>query len=251
MDKYIFQNFKIEILYEDDYLAILNKPFGLLTHKKNVNDKEPSLCESLSYRFDIKDDEPLKEGIVHRLDKNTSGIIIIAKNKNVKKELSELFKNREINKYYITYVLGNFINKDLEVLGKIARQSNKRTKFKMSLKEGKDSQTIINHLQTYFGSISILECKIITGRTHQIRVHLSELGYPLIGDNEYQKNRSQKFALKNLPEHIKKFVLEFPRHALHSYKLDFIHPILNKKIYIECDLPKDLVSLDKVLKNER
>ena len=80
MKSYSYKNFQIEILYEDDQLAILNKPAALLTHKKNINDEEPSLCESLNNQFKITDDEPLKEGIVHRLDKHTSGIIIIAKN---------------------------------------------------------------------------------------------------------------------------------------------------------------------------
>ena len=89
MKSYNYKSFKIEILYEDDQLAILNKPFGLLTHKKNLNDEEPSLCESLKINFDIIDDEPLKEGIVHRLDKFTSGIIIIAKTIYNKEELKK------------------------------------------------------------------------------------------------------------------------------------------------------------------
>lgn len=249
MKSYNYKSFKIEILYEDDQLAILNKPFGLLTHKKNFNDQEPSLCESLKFNFDITDDEPLKEGIVHRLDKLTSGIIIIAKTIDIKEELKKLFKNRNINKYYTTYVIGNFLEKEMEIRGNIARQDKQRTKFKMTDDGGKDSLTIVKHLETFFGSVSLLECKIITGRTHQIRVHLSNIGYPLIGDRDYKKNLEQKFMLKNLPNHIKLFIDNFSRQALHSSRINFKHPITNDVIDIVSTLPEDLRHLDEVLRN--
>ena len=249
MKSYNYKSFKIEILYEDDQLAILNKPFGLLTHKKNFNDQEPSLCESLKFNFDITDDEPLKEGIVHRLDKLTSGIIIIAKTIDIKEELKKLFKNRNINKYYTTYVIGNFLEKEMEIRGNIARQDKQRTKFKMTDDGGKDSLTIVKHLETFFGSVSLLECKIITGRTHQIRVHLSNIGYPLIGDRDYKKNLEQKFMLKNLPNHIKLFIDNFSRQALHSSRINFKHPITNDVIDIVSILPEDLRHLDEVLRN--
>ena len=249
MKSYNYKSFKIEILYEDDQLAILNKPFGLLTHKKNFNDQEPSLCESLKFNFDITDDEPLKEGIVHRLDKLTSGIIIIAKTIDIKEELKKLFKNRNINKYYTTYVIGNFLEKEMEIRGNIARQDKQRTKFKMTDDGGKDSLTIVKHLETFFGSVSVLECKIITGRTHQIRVHLSNIGYPLIGDRDYKKNLEQKFMLKNLPNHIKLFIDNFSRQALHSSRINFKHPITNDVIDIVSTLPEDLRHLDEVLRN--
>ena len=249
MKSYNYKSFKIEILYEDDQLAILNKPFGLLTHKKNFNDQEPSLCESLKFNFDITDDEPLKEGIVHRLDKLTSGIIIIAKTIDIKEELKKLFKNRNINKYYTTYVIGNFLEKEMEIRGNIARQDKQRTKFKMTDDGGKDSLTIVKHLETFFGSVSLLECKIITGRTHQIRVHLSNIGYPLIGDRDYKKNLEQKFMLKNLPNHIKLLIDNFSRQALHSSRINFKHPITNDVIDIVSTLPEDLRHLDEVLRN--
>ena len=249
MKSYNYKSFKIEILYEDDQLAILNKPFGLLTHKKNFNDQEPSLCESLKFNFDITDDEPLKEGIVHRLDKLTSGIIVIAKTIDIKEELKKLFKNRNINKYYTTYVIGNFLEKEMEIRGNIARQDKQRTKFKMTDDGGKDSLTIVKHLETFFGSVGLLECKIITGRTHQIRVHLSNIGYPLIGDRDYKKNLEQKFMLKNLPNHIKLFIDNFSRQALHSSRINFKHPITNDVIDIVSTLPEDLRHLDEVLRN--
>ncbi|MDC0861407.1 RluA family pseudouridine synthase [Alphaproteobacteria bacterium] len=251
MKSYNYKTFQIQILYEDDQLAILNKPAALLTHKKNYNDQEPSLCESLKINFDISDEEPLKEGIVHRLDKLTSGIIIIAKNNSIKEKLKKLFKNRYIDKFYTTYVIGNFLDKEKNISGNISRQNKQRTKFQMSDEQGKDSLTIVKHKETFFGSISLLECKIITGRTHQIRVHLSNLGFPLIGDRDYQKNLEQKFMLKNLPNNIKVIIDNFSRQALHSSRINFIHPVTNELINIECPLPDDLKYLDKVLRNDR
>lgn len=251
MKTYNYKSFLIQILYEDEQLAILNKPAALLTHKKSINDEEPSLCESLKSYFDITDDEPFKEGIVHRLDRLTSGIIIIAKNSSIKSKLQELFKKREINKFYITYVIGNFLDKEKNISGNISRQNKQRTKFKMSDEKGKDSLTIVNHKETFYGSISLLECEIITGRTHQIRVHLSNLGFPLIGDRDYRKNLEQKFMLKNLPNKVKVIVDNFSRQALHSFKINFIHPFTNELIDIECPLPDDLQYLDKVLRNGR
>ena len=109
----------------------------------------------------------------------------------------------------------------MEIRGNIARQDKQRTKFKMTDDGGKDSLTIVKHLETFFGSVSLLECKIITGRTHQIRVHLSNIGYPLIGDRDYKKNLEQKFMLKNLPNHIKLFIDNFSRQALHSSRINF------------------------------
>jgi 23S rRNA pseudouridine1911/1915/1917 synthase len=132
-DKYI-----IEILYEDDHIAILNKPSGLLTHRKNSNDVSPNLQESIQLKFDIDDDEELKEGIVHRLDKDTSGIIIITKNKLIKSLLKEKFKIRELKKNYIAYTFGVPQHSNIEIDKNIARQKIHRTKFETSEIEWKE-----------------------------------------------------------------------------------------------------------------
>ena len=105
----------------------------------------------------------------------------------------------------------------------------------------------MTNIKTFFGSISLLDCEIVTGRTHQIRVHLTSLGLPIIGDKSYLLNKEQKFRLSNLSFQIKDYISNFPRQALHSYKLEFIHPNSQKNIIITCDLPSDMRDLESKL----
>jgi 23S rRNA pseudouridine1911/1915/1917 synthase len=241
---YLYQNFNIEILYEDNDIAILNKPSGLLTHKKSLSDNSPSLAESLKTNFKIEDDEVLKEGIVHRLDIDTSGIIIIAKNKEIKILFQNKFKNRELEKNYLAFSYGVLDQNFVQINKNISRQKYQRTKFDTTDIGGKNALTNVENLKIYYGSISKLNCQIITGRTHQIRVHLLSLGLPIIGDKQYQLNKDQKFRLANLPSKVSEIVTNFPRQALHSHKLTFIHPKSQKEIKITCDLPDDMKDLE-------
>ena len=241
---YLYQKFNIEILYEDNDIAILNKPSGLLTHKKSLLDNSPSLAESLKTNFKIEDDEVLKEGIVHRLDIDTSGIIIIAKNKETKILFQNKFKNRELEKNYLAFSYGVLDQNFIQIDKNISRQKFQRTKFDTTEIGGKNALTNVENLKIYYGSISKLNCQIITGRTHQIRVHLLSLGLPIIGDKQYQLNKEQKFRLSNLPNKVSEIVTNFPRQALHSHKLTFIHPKSQKEIKITCDLPDDMKDLE-------
>ncbi len=240
---YNYKNFRIEILYEDSDIAILNKPSGLLTHKKNELDNSPSLQESLKGQFEINDNENFKEGIVHRLDKDTSGVIIITKNQSSKNKIREIFKNRNIKKNYFAFTYGVLNQNNIEINKKISRNKILRTKFGVSDDLGKSAITKVSNIQTFHGSISLLDCEIITGRTHQIRVHLLSLGLPIIGDRDYNLNREQKFRLGNMADNLRNLVSLFPRQALHSYKIEFDHPISKKHIKITCDLPNDMRNL--------
>ena len=241
---YIYKDFKIEILYEDNYIAILNKPSGLLTHKKNVTDDSPNLQESLKEQFIIEDDENFKQGIVHRLDKDTSGIIIITKNHISKNKFREMFKNRNIKKNYLAFTYGILNKSNIEINKNILRNKVQRTKFNISDRLGKNAITKVSNVRTFHGSLSLLNCEIITGRTHQIRVHLLSLGLPIIGDKDYKFNKEQKFRLNNMSNSLKDLILLFPRQALHSYRIEFSHPILKKQIKITCDLPNDMKDLN-------
>ena len=241
---YNYKNFRIEILYEDSYIAILNKPSGLLTHKKNETDDNPNLQESLQDQFMIDDTEKLKEGIVHRLDKDTSGIIIITKNLISKNKFREMFKNRYIKKNYLAFTYGILNKNNFEINKNISRSKLQRTKFNVSEHLGKNAITRVTNVKTFHGSVSLLDCEIITGRTHQIRVHLLSLGLPIIGDKDYILNKEQNFRLKNMDYELRNLISLFPRQALHSHKIEFNHPILNKHIKITCDLPDDMKDLN-------
>ncbi|MFL2533857.1 MAG: pseudouridine synthase [Alphaproteobacteria bacterium] len=131
----------------------------------------------------------------------------------------------------------------MEINKNITRNKIKRTQFNTSDLEGKSALTKVTNIKTFFGSISLLDCEIVTGRTHQIRVHLTSLGLPIIGDKSYLLNKEQKFRLSNLSTQIKDYISTFPRQALHSYKLEFIHPNSKKNIIITCDLPSDMRDL--------
>ena len=240
---YNYKDFRIEILYEDSDIAILNKPSGLLTHKKNEFDNSPNLQESLKNQFTIDDDEQLKEGIVHRLDKDTSGVIIITKNSISKNKFKEMFKNRNIKKNYLAFTYGVLNQNNIEINKNISRNKVRRTKFNITESLGKNAITKVKNIKTFHGSISLLDCEIITGRTHQIRVHLLSLGLPIVGDKDYSLNKEQKFRLNNMADNIRNLVSLFPRQALHSYKIEFFHPIFHKQITITCDLPIDMKKL--------
>ena len=122
-----------------------------------------------------------------------------------------------------------------------------RTKFDTTETGGKNALTYVENQKIFYGSISKLNCQIITGRTHQIRVHLLSLGLPIIGDKQYQLNKEQKFRLANLPNNVKETVTSFPRQALHSHKLRFIHPKSQKEVKITCDMPNDMKDLEQNL----
>ncbi len=244
---YIYKDFRIEILYEDSDIAILNKPHGLLTHKKNEFDDSPSLQDSLKDQFKINDDEGFKEGIVHRLDKDTSGVIIITKNLTSKNKFREMFKKRNIKKNYLAFTYGVLNKNNFEINKNISRNKVHRTKFNISENFGKNAITKVSSVNTFHGSISLLNCEIITGRTHQIRVHLLSLGLPIIGDKDYSFNKEQKFRLNNMTNNLRSLISLFPRQALHSHKIEFDHPILEKHIIITCDLPDDMKDLNNNL----
>ncbi len=246
-NSYNYNDFRIEILYEDSHIAILNKPAGLLTHKKNELDKSPNLQESLKDQFVIEDNENYREGIVHRLDKDTSGLMIITKNLSSKIKFKEIFKNRKIKKNYLAFTYGLLNQNNIEIMRNISRNKVRRTKFNVSDNFGKNAITKVSNIKTYHGSISLLDCEIITGRTHQIRVHLLSLGLPIIGDKDYNLNIEQKFRLTNMTDSLKDLVTFFPRQALHSYKIEFDHPIIEKHIKITCDLPNDMKDLEAKL----
>lgn len=218
------QDIPIEVVYEDNDIIVVNKPKGLVVHPANGNPDGTlvnailNICrDSLSGIGGEK-----RPGIVHRLDKDTSGLLIVAKNDKAHLNMSEQIKDRKVTKKYIALVKG-IINEDEATISMpIARSKKDRKKMAVD-KDGKEAVTHFKVLKRYNNKYTLLEIKIDTGRTHQIRVHMSQIGHPVVGDEVYSNGKNE-FGVKG--------------QMLHAKSLDFCHPITGKKIHLEADLPE-------------
>jgi len=217
------QEMPLDIIYEDDDILVINKDKGIVVHPGNGN-PDGTLVNAVMAR--CKDSlsgigGKIRPGIVHRIDKDTSGLIIIAKNDASHINLSEQIQKREVKKTYIALVRGNIKENEATINMPIGRSSKDRKKMAVT-KTGKEAITHFKVLKRYNG-YTLLEVNIETGRTHQIRVHLSEIGYPIIGDEVYS-NGKNLFNVKG--------------QMLHAAKLIFKHPRTKKEIEVEAPLPK-------------
>ncbi len=228
------QNIPLEVLYEDNDIIVVNKPKGMVVHPANGNPDGTlvnaimAICKGSLSGIGGE----IRPGIVHRLDKNTSGAIIIAKNDKAHIALSNQLKNHEIKKTYFALVRGIVKESNATINMPIARSKNDRKKMAVD-KNGKEAITHFKVLER-FDDCTLLEVNIETGRTHQIRVHLSHIGYPIIGDDVYS-NGKNRWNVKG--------------QCLHAKSLDFKHPITGKQIHIEAPLPKYFTDILKELES--
>lgn len=226
------QDIPIEIIYEDKDIIVVNKPKGMVVHPGNGN-PEGTLVNSL---MAICKDSlsgiggEIRPGIVHRLDKDTSGILIVAKNDRAHINLSEQIKNHQVKKTYIALVRGIVKENEATINMPIGRSPNDRKKMAV-VKNGKEAITHFKVLKRY-DNYTLLQVNIETGRTHQIRVHLAKIGYPIIGDEVYSSGKNE-WNIKG--------------QCLHAKSLDFKHPTTNKQIHLEAELPEYFQSLLKEL----
>ena len=229
------QDIPIEILYEDRDIIVVNKPKGMVVHPANGNPDGTLVNAIMAVCKDSLSGigGEIRPGIVHRLDKNTSGAIIIAKNDKAHINLSEQLKKHEIKKTYVALVRGIVKENQGTINMPIARSKTDRKKMAVD-RNGKEAITHFKVLERFAeDNMTFLEINIETGRTHQIRVHLSHIGYPIIGDDVYSNGKNK---------------WEVIGQALHANKLDFKHPITGKDIHIEAELPKyfkDILDLCK------
>ena len=239
----------IRIFYEDKDLIVIDKPSGLTVHP-GAGQKTPTLVDFLinKYGKNLSDLSGMdRPGIVHRLDKDTSGLLLIAKNNKTHKLLQEMFKKREINRLYYAVVWGLLQKNSGSFTMNIGRNPKNRKKFSVFQTGGKSAVTKYKVKKNFSNVASLIECKLLTGRTHQIRVHLSSAGNSIIGDKKYGKNKSK--LIKNVDKSIANYIVSFSRQALHAYFLSFIHPIKKKKIKIISKLPSDFNYLVNKLKS--
>ena len=242
------QEMPLEIVYEDDWLLVVNKPAGLVVHPGHGN-WDGTLLNGLAWYlrsdpdFDVNDPAI---GLVHRIDKDTSGLLVIAKTAEVKSALGRQFFDHSTRREYVAVIWGHMDPADGVLRSNIARDPRDRTRMAPFPYEGEVGKTAVTHYSTeeYLGYLSQVRCRLETGRTHQIRVHLSHEGHPLFNDAVYGGDRilrGNRFAS------YKKFVENAfaicPRQALHAQTLGFFHPILKRQMDFSSTLPPDMTAL--------
>jgi 23S rRNA pseudouridine1911/1915/1917 synthase len=240
--KPIAQDIPLDILYEDDDLVVVNKPAGMTVHPA-AGAYTDTLVNALLFhcRGSLSGIGGVsRPGIVHRIDRNTSGILVVAKNDIAHRCLAEQFFEHSIERTYYAVVYGVPPQKYGIIEGNIARSNYDRKKMAIVQCGGKSAITHYEVIENYKNVASLIRCNLETGRTHQIRVHLSSIGCNLIGDDVYTKARKTSILL---PEPIKSFVNTFPRQALHAYSLGFVHPKTKDFLCFQSDFPSDMAEL--------
>ena len=233
------QEINLDIVDEDADFIVVNKTPDLVVHP-GAGNKTNTLLNGLLFKFPELKKLP-RGGIVHRLDKDTSGLMVVAKNEKSLFNLSNQISNRTVTRIYQAFVVGK-ISKSGKIDEPIGRHPSNRQKQSV-LSSGKEAITHYSLGATY-GNYSHLFLRLETGRTHQIRVHLSHLGFPIIGDPLY--GRKRRFA-KSTDSKLREVIEQFPRQALHASSLGFLHPSTNKKIEFTIELPKDIKNLEAKL----
>jgi len=241
----------LNILYDDNDLIIINKSPGVVVHP-GAGNYDKTIVNGLLFKYKNKLSNvggKLRAGIVHRIDKDTSGVIVVAKNDYTHINLSEQFSNHTIKRVYEALVWGSLKPQNGKISEKISRSVKNRQLMAVRKEKGKMAITNYKTLKIFqnlnLPKISLIECQLETGRTHQIRVHMNFKGNPILGDKSYGKSK-KKF--KKIDSDIEKKINNFNRQALHAKSLGFVHPGTKKEIFFEARRPKDFDALIKSLK---
>ena len=245
-------NYNLDIIFEDNDIIVVNKPAGLVVHPGAGNTENTLVNALVNYckgSLSTIGGE-LRPGIVHRLDKGTSGLLVVAKNDNTHINLSKQFSNHRINRKYETLVWGTLRPQKGTIKSYITRSNRNRQLMEVSQTKGKSAVTNYKTLEIFQNNkipiLSLIECKLGTGRTHQIRVHMSHKGNSIVGDKLYKK-KNKKFKKINME--LSSMIKNIDRQFLHAKSLGFVHPLNNKKVLFEIPLSKDLLKLVKKLRN--
>jgi 23S rRNA pseudouridine1911/1915/1917 synthase len=229
------EDIPLEILYEDSDLAVINKPSGLVCHT-GAGIRSGTLVNALLFRMGpLEAGDPGRPGIVHRLDKFTSGVMLIAKNRSSHRNLALQFKNREVKKEYLAMVYGVPFPPAGTIDIPIGRDPNDRKKISPRARHKRNAITHYT-IKCIYGSLALLSVRIETGRTHQIRVHLAHKGHPIVGDSTYGPNRT-----RDLPSKLSQAVNRLNRPFLHSHRLEFHQPHTGNPLVFEAPLPQELL----------
>ena len=250
----IAEEIPLDIVYEDDDLAVIDKAAGMMVHAgAGATDEERNrgtLVNALLHHFGSLSEVggELRPGIVHRLDKQTSGLIVVAKNDGAHARLSSMFSRRQVRKLYFALVQGNLEQERGTVNAAISRDSVRRTRMTTRREGGRSAVShweVLRRIQGPYGSFTLVSVRIETGRTHQIRVHMASLGHPVVGDTLYgaASTIAPSTAHGSLPR------LVLPRNFLHAAELEFAHPVSGDRLSMVSNLPPDLKDFMALLAN--
>ena len=242
------EDIPLDIVYEDDQLLVVNKPAGLVVHPGHGN-YSGTLVNALAYHFRNDPDYDVSDprlGLVHRIDKDTSGLLVIAKTPHAKSELGLQFFNKTTHRSYNALVWGNLSEDEGRIEGNIARDPKDRLRMTVMSPDSGIGKEAVTHWRVLerFGYVTLIECRLETGRTHQIRAHMKHIGHPLFGDERYggmeilrgERSATYKAFIQNC------FKI-CPRQALHARTLGFVHPTTKKQMDFTSDWPEDLTKL--------
>lgn len=245
--KIIPEEIPLNIVYEDDHLMVINKPAGLVVHPGHGN-YSGTLVNGLAWHFRelplFNSDDP-RPGLIHRIDKNTSGLLVVAKTVEAKVSLSLQFFEKSTKRKYIALVWGDLATDEGTITGNIGRSLKNRQVFTV-FPEGDFGKHAVTHYKVIerLGYVNLVECRLETGRTHQIRVHMKYIGHPLFNDDNYggdQILRGTTFT--KYKQFVKNCFEILPRQALHAQTLGFVHPATGEEMLFESDLPDDLANV--------
>jgi 23S rRNA pseudouridine1911/1915/1917 synthase len=243
-DAFVPENIPIEIVYEDDTLVVVNKPAGLVVHPA-AGMPSGTLANALAYHFQNLPGggTGVRPGLVHRLDRDTSGLLVVAKTDSALENLSDQFRDRTVYKSYIALVHGRMEANSGKIDQPLARDPSNRTRMAV-VRGGRNSLTLY-HVRRGFDRFTLLDVELKTGRTHQIRVHLAWLKHPVVGDETYGGGRDNTIQDARLRARVR----SLNRQVLHAEKLAFMHPKTNEIVKFESPLPAELIDLVSELKH--
>ena len=245
-------DYKLVIVYEDEDLLIINKPAGIIMHPGAGNYDKTIVNALIHYdKYSLSNiGNELRPGIVHRIDKNTSGLVVIAKNNETHENLSKQFSDHTITRVYQLLSWGKIRPSSGKIETFIVRSSKNRQLMEVSSSKGKKAITNYKTVEIFENNktptLSLIECKLETGRTHQIRVHMTHLGNSIVGDDKYKKKYKK---IKNIDLELENLISNLGRQFLHAKTLGFIHPRTNKEMVFSSILPHELNNLLKKLRN--
>ena len=243
------QDIPLNIVYEDGDLMIINKPVGMVVHPGSGN-PDNTLINAVAWHLqkncpEIDEKELTRYGLVHRIDKNTSGLIVVAKKQKVMSELAKQFFDHTVHRRYNAVVWGNFDEPEGTITGHVGRSQKQRKLFTV-YPEGDYGKEAITHYKVLenFNYVSLVECRLETGRTHQIRVHMQYKGHPLFNDDFYGGDKIVKGTIyTKYKQFVDNCFAICPRQALHAKELGFVHPTTKEQMMFKSELPDDMAQL--------